>query len=114
MKGKSGFGIKTQDLTVRTEWKTSDIWLRKEFEISDKNLPKNPILHIFYDDMAEVYINGHRIDNNEFNPFQTSYAAYDIDTKLFKSGNNIIAIHCNNKIGGQGIDAGIYDIKYGE
>ena len=95
-------------MTVRTQWKTPDIWLRKEFEISDKKLPKHPILHIFYDDIAQVYINGVKLDN-VFDPFQTSYSAHDIDHKLFKSGKNLIAIHCHHLKAKQGIDAGIYE-----
>ena len=112
MKGKSGFGTKpTQDLTVRTEWKTPDIWLRKVFDISKAKLPKHPVLHIFYDDIAHVYINGKKLDN-VFDPYQTSYSAHDIDSKLFKSGQNIIAIQCHQSWGGQGLDVGIYETKH--
>jgi hypothetical protein len=112
-KGKAGFGaLKTPDITIHTEWTTPDIWMRKEFEIPDGKLPKNPVLHIFYDDIAKVYINGIQVDNNEFDPYQTAYAAHDIDPKLFKVGKNVIAIHCHQIIGGQGIDAGIIDVSY--
>jgi len=110
-KGKAGFGaLKTPDITIHTEWTSPDIWLRKEFDI--KETPKHPVLHIFYDDIAKVYINGIQIDNGMFDPYQDSYSAHDIDSKLFKVGKNVIAIHCHQIYGGQGIDAGILDISY--
>jgi len=115
-KGMAGFGGgKVPEITIHTEWLTPDIWLRKEFEIPDGKLPKHPVLDIFYDDIAKVYLNGVEIDNNQFNPYQTGYAAHDIDPKHFKVGKNVIAIHChqNDQNGdGQGIDAGIIDISY--
>jgi len=112
-KGKAGFGAgKTSDITIHTEWNTPDIWLRKEFEIPAGKLPKHPVLHIFYDDIAKVYINGIEVDNGQFDPYQTAYAAFDIDSKVFKEGKNSIAIHCHQIGGGQGIDAGIIDVSY--
>ena len=111
-KGKAGFGtVNTMDLTVRTEWKTPDIWIRKEFDIPEHKIPKHPVLFIFYDDIAHVFINGKKLDN-VFDPYQTSYSAHDIDPKLLKPGKNTIAIHCHQLWGGQGIDAGIYETKY--
>lgn len=112
LKGKAGFGTHgTQDLTVRTEWKTNDIWLRKEFSIVETNFPKHPVLHIFYDDTALVYINGQKV-NAKFDPYQTSYSAHDLQTNQLKSGKNVIAIHVHQLWGGQGIDVGIYDTEY--
>ncbi len=112
-KGKVGFGgQKPPDLTINTQWTTPDIWIRKEFEIPDGKLPKNPVLYIFYDDIAKVYINGIQVDNNQFDHFLTTYAAHDIDPKLFKAGKNVIAIHCHQIGGDQGIDAGIIDVSY--
>jgi len=112
-KGKAGFGKGvTREVTIRTEWSTPDIWLRKEFEIPAGKLPRHTVLDIFYDDIAKVYINGVQVDNNEFDPNQMAFSAHDIDPKLFKVGKNIIAIHCHQLTGGQGIDAGIIDVNY--
>jgi beta-galactosidase len=112
-KGKAGFGKGvTGEVTIRTEWSTPDIWLRKEFEIPDGKLPRHPVLDIFYDDIAQVYINGVQVDNSQFDPKQIAFSAHDIYPKLFKVGKNLIAIHCHQLTGGQGIDAGIIDVNY--
>ncbi len=85
--------------------------MRKEFEITAK-LAKNPVLYIFYDESPKIYINGIQIDNKQFDCFQTTYSAHDIDPKLFKEGKNVIAIHCHNIHGGQGTDVAIIDVSY--
>ncbi len=85
-KGKARFGARMPpDLTIHTQWTTNDIQMRKEFEMTAK-LRKNPVLYIFYDESAKVYINDIQIDNKQFNRFQTTYSAHDIDPKLFKEG----------------------------
>ena len=56
--GPGGFGEKsTPGTTVRTEWKTPDIWLRRTFELPSG---KHEGLHlaIHHDEDAEVYLNG--------------------------------------------------------
>ena len=56
--GPGGFGTKgTPGAIVRTEWKTNDIWIRREFEIADENLGE-VLLTMHHDDDVEVYING--------------------------------------------------------
>jgi len=57
-KGPGGFGTKgTPGTIVRTEWKTSDIWVRRTFKLEDTKLSR-PQLSIHHDEDAEVYING--------------------------------------------------------
>jgi hypothetical protein len=58
------------------------------------------------------FSNGIQIDNKQFDRFQTTYSAYDINPKLFKEGKKIIAIHCHNIASGQGIDVAIIDVSY--
>jgi hypothetical protein len=41
-------------------------------------------LYIFYGECAKTYINDIQIDKKQFNYFQTTYSAHDIDPKLFK------------------------------
>ncbi len=48
--GPAGFGTAgTPGAVVRTEWKTPQIWLRREFTLPDAPL-KSPALLIHYDD----------------------------------------------------------------
>jgi hypothetical protein len=56
--GPAGFGMEgTPGAVVRTKWSTSDIWIRRQFDLST-NVLKNPRLLLHYDEDAEVYING--------------------------------------------------------
>lgn len=112
-KGNAGFGTSgTPKITIHTTWNTSEIWLRKKFDIAEGKLPKHPVLHIFYDDIAHVYINEMQVDNHKFDPYQVAYSAWDFDPKALKVGQNVIAIHTIQKDGGQGIDCGILDVCY--
>jgi len=110
-KGQGGFGTEeTPGAIVRTEWKTSDIWLRRVFELKGKKLSR-PQLLIHHDEDAEVYINGRLIAKIE--GYTASYVRAAIDdkaSKALKVGSNCLAIHCHQTTGGQYIDAGLVDI----
>src|SRR5207302_9051035 len=57
--GPAGFGTKgTPGAVVRTEWNTPDIWIRRSFELSDKQSLENLHLMMHHDEDAEVYLNG--------------------------------------------------------
>lgn len=109
--GPGGFGTEgTPGASVRTEWKTSDIWLRRTFELEDIKLSR-PQLSIHHDEDAEVYINGQLVATLE--KYTTSYVRTALDEKAqsaLKAGTNVIAIHCRQTTGGQYIDAGILDV----
>src|SRR5712692_2798814 len=56
--GPGGFGTKgTPGAVVRTEWKTADIWLRREFDWPDGKFGEL-CLNMHHDEDAEVYLNG--------------------------------------------------------
>jgi len=109
--GKGGFGTKgTPGAVVRTEWKSSDIWLRRTFDLRDTNLSL-PQLSIHHDEDAEVYINGRLVA--ELKGYTSSYVRVTLDEKARKAlraGSNCIAIHCRQTTGGQYIDAGLVDV----
>jgi len=108
--GKAGFGSEgTPGATVRTEWKTPDIWLRRVVEI-----PAGPFhnlqLRIHHDENAEVFINGVRAAG--LGGFTTEYEQAAITKRAMdaiKPGKNVIAVHCKQTVGGQYIDAGLVD-----
>jgi hypothetical protein len=110
-KGQGGFGTEgTPGAVVRTQWKTSDIWLRRTFELKIENLGR-PQLLIHHDEDAEVYINGQLIAKLE--GYASSYVRMAIDEKAAKAlraGANCLAIHCRQTTGGQYIDAGIVNV----
>ena len=56
--GKSPFGKDRSN--INTAWNTENIWIRREFEVNDKN-PGDLFLKLDHDDDAEVYLNGEKI-----------------------------------------------------
>ena len=56
--GLGGFGAKdTPNAVARTEWKTPDIWLRREFDWP-AGKTAHPVLSVYHDEDVEIYING--------------------------------------------------------
>jgi len=110
-KGQGGFGTEgTPEAIVHTEWKTSDIWLRRTFELENKALGR-PQLLIHHDEDAEVYINGQLITKLEGYTSNYIQASLDDNAKnALKAGSNCLAIHCHQKSGGQFIDAGLVEV----
>jgi hypothetical protein len=110
-KGAGGFGTKgTPGSVVRTEWKTSDIWLRRIFELKDKKFGQ-PHLQIHHDEDAEVYING--VLAAKLKGYTSDYVTASISEKAreaLKVGGNCLAVHCRQTSGGQYIDVGLADI----
>ena len=110
-KGRGGFGTEgTPGAFVGTDWKSSDIWLRRTFELENKKLSR-PQLLIHHDEDAEVYINGQLIAKLE--GYTSSYIRAGLDEKARKAlkvGSNCLAVHCTQTTGGQYIDVGLVDV----
>lgn len=108
--GAAGFGTKdTPNTQVRTEWNTREIWLRKEFQVTEA--PDGELqLVIYHDEDAEVFLNGELIAKLE--GFNGRYAQIPVAAQhKLKKGSNVIAIHCIQRTGGQYIDAGLISEK---
>ncbi len=108
----AGFGTRgTPGGVVRTEWKTEDIWLRREFAIqSDSTDDLRLLMH--HDDDAEVYLNG--VPAAKASGFTTDYEKFELSEAAraaLKPNGNVIAVHCRQTGGGQYIDAGIVKIE---
>jgi len=106
--GAGGFGTTaTPGAIARTEWKTSDIWLRREFSLPE-SLPKSLKLVIHHDESAEVYLNG--VLAAQVEGHTVGYMLVPISPEaqaVLRAGQNLIAIHCHQTTGGQFIDAGL-------
>lgn len=106
--GPGGFGSKgTPGAVVGSEWTTSDIWLRRTFQLDSVEFQMAAI-RIYHDEDAEVYVNGALV--LKVAGFQNSYANIDATAalrKALKPGANTLAVHCRQTQGGQGIDVGI-------
>ena len=106
--GVGGFGTTgTPGIFLNTTWATSDIWLRREFTLDAENMSALK-LQVFHDEDAEIYLNGELAA--KFTGFVTDYDEFEISqlaASALHPGENMIAVHCHQTTGGQGIDVGI-------
>lgn len=105
--GTAAFG--TDDTPARaTPWLTSDIWVRRSFDLPKELADETLYLQFSHDDNVEIYING--------TPVATTGHGYEMNllrqlpkelVKALKPTGNIIAAHCLNNTGGAYLDFGI-------
>jgi hypothetical protein len=113
--GKSGFGTRgTPGAVVHSEWKSSDIWLRREFTLKS---PASKGLRwlIHHDDDAEIFLNGDQVQS--LRGYTSSYLLEPLSEKALaalKPGRNVLAVHCHQTGGGQYIDVGLVDFPGGD
>ena len=96
---------------VRTQWTTSDLWIRRIFTVPN-DIPAKLNLLVKHDEDAEIYINGVLAGTvtgytNDYKMVPMSDAA----RATLKAGNNTFAVHVHQTIGGQSIDVGIAEAK---
>jgi hypothetical protein len=111
LRGQSGFGTDgTPGAIIGTNWKTDDIWLRRQV-----NLATPPGAEIqawlHHDEDTEVYING--VLAVKASGFVTSYDLVPLTSAgraALKAGKNLIAIHCHQTTGGQYVDFGLVNV----
>ncbi|MDR2756225.1 MAG: DUF4965 domain-containing protein [Planctomycetaceae bacterium] len=107
--GKSGFGGNAplpNNPVIGTHWTTSEIWLRREFELVE--IPQKTILFVYYDESPEIWING--VFAAKRNGYSTSFTLLEINpdaVKTLKKGKNVIAVKASQTYGGQYIDVGL-------
>lgn len=109
-----GFGTKgTPNTTVRTNWNTPDIWVRRTFTLDEPKADGGQwLLSIYHDEDAEFFING--IEAARVTDYTVGYITVPISKAAatsLKAGENIIAIHCHQTQGGQFIDAGLLRVE---
>lgn len=112
--GKNGFGSGNgfpapDGAVIRTEWNTSDIWMRRtvSLDLTDEAFNNLKAL-VYHDENFELYING--VLAASATGYSTKYVPFEISAEakavIKKKGSNTIAIHCYQTTGGQYIDAG--------
>jgi hypothetical protein len=104
--GLAPFG-REQKRTIKTEWTTPDIYLRKTFDYDGSDLKQGAVV-ICHDEDTEVYVNGQKI--LDVNGFISSYMPHTVTDQLkkaLKRGVNTIAVHTHQTQGGQYIDLAI-------
>lgn len=108
-KGQGMFGGQDDD-HIKTQWRTNDIWLRKEVTFSEAL--EKPVIKVAFDDDYEVYLNGELLlsETGANRPYK--YMKVDKDkSQFFKKGKHVLAVHCKNTGGVQHIDVGIGKMK---
>lgn len=106
--GKAAFG--TRDMSrIKTVWDTSDIWIRRTFDISEDLSKEQIVLQYSHDDIFELYLNGEKLLETDYswNNDVLLQLSNEAKKKLVK-GKNVIAAHCQNKIGGAYVDFGLF------
>jgi hypothetical protein len=110
--GPGGFGTKgTPGAVVRTEWKTDDIWIRREITLPEGKYD-NLYLNLHHDEDAEIYLNG--VLAAKVSGYVTDYGEVSVRPEALaalKPGKNAIAVHCHQTSGGQYIDVGLVEVK---
>jgi hypothetical protein len=111
--GQSGFGRPdTPGAIVGTEWTTSDIWLRKK--VTAHIATTDAVwLEVHHDEDCEIYVNGKLLWRE--GRYLTQYKTVRLTPEqlaLFREGENIIAVHCRQTVGGQFVDAGIVALRH--
>jgi len=118
--GPGGFGTRgTPGAVLRTEWNSSDIWLRREFALGDElagGVATNSLsLRLHHDEDAVVYLNG--VQAARLPRWTSGYVEVDVSpeaTRTLHMGRNVMAIHCRQNNGGQYIDAGLIELVRGK
>jgi len=111
--GPGGFGrydVPTNIVPPRTRWTSSDIWIRRSFDLPDTKLV-SPHFLIHHDEDAEVYVNGQlaaRLPHH--NPFYTLVPVDEKAVRTLKPRANCLAVHCRHTNPPQYIDVGIVDV----
>ncbi len=104
--GKGAFGNPGAQ-GVGTNWRTKEIWVRREFTIPAISSGSNLYLIYSHDDDFELYLNGHQIVNTGRSA--KSNVLLKIDSGLLKSGGkNMLAAHCLDRGGLSYLDFGLY------
>jgi len=113
--GPGGFGTNgTPGARLGTQWTSSEIWIRRTFELPKGAKPGRPMLLVHHDEDVEIYLNGVRAAGT--GGYVSQYGLMPLDARAaatLKPGKNTLAVSCRQTGGGQFIDVGIVDTQPG-
>ncbi|MDR3061060.1 MAG: DUF5127 domain-containing protein, partial [Dysgonamonadaceae bacterium] len=107
-RGKAAFGTKNAT-AVRTLWENPnrEIWLRREINLSKKDIAGRMYLNYSNDDDMEIYINGVEVLKAGCCGDGKTIVLPEKAMQTLKPGRNVIALHCVNTAGEALADAGL-------
>ncbi len=110
--GRAGFGTNPPKFVRHTPWTSDDIWLRREITVPAGERPHLQFI-AYHDEDVEIYVNG--ILAAAEGGFTTSYVTLEISREaraaMKPSAKVMVAVHCHQTTGGQGIDVGLADVE---
>ena len=104
---KGAFGSNDQE-NVNTRWEAlnSDLYLRREFNLTAEDLKNDLYIVYSHDDVFYMYLNGKKVaDTGET---WVNGVRLKVDKSLLKVGRNVIATHTHNTTGGAYTDFGLF------
>ena len=110
--GRAGFGTNPPNFVEHTKWTSDDIWLRREITIPEGQHPHLQFV-AYHDEDVEIYVDGNLAAQE--NGFTTSYVPLEISrvarAAMQPGAKILVAVHCHQTEGGQGIDVGLADVS---
>lgn len=102
--GQAPFGDDKHE--VKTLWRSKDLWVRREFILTDNN-ENDLFLKLKHDDNIEVYLNGTEIYKTTGWVHRYTYIPVKNASSVLKKGKNVLAVHIKNTAGGRHLDFGL-------
>lgn len=93
----------------QNDWLSSDIWIRRTFDLKEDLSMEKLMVEYSHDDNFELYINGVKVVDTGYawrNGVQLELSAEAKAT--LKKGPNVLAAHCHNRTGGAFVDFGLF------
>jgi hypothetical protein len=111
--GPGGFGTKgTPGAVIGTNWNSRDIWLRRKITIPEGIEQSRLQLLVYHDEDAEIFLDGVLAASES--GYVTAYQPVELpaiaQAKLKPGATVVVAVHCHQTGGGQGIDVGLIDV----
>ena len=108
--GPAGFGTAgTPGAFIGTTWDTPDIWIRRWVNFPPSIRPARLRLHVYHDEDVEIALNGVPVASRS--GYRTNYETIEAQLDALGSippGKPIVlAAHCHQIGGGQGVDVGL-------
>lgn len=106
--GPGAFGTRENETTAKTEWGEEFIWVRRHAQLEQDLQGKNIYLEYSHDDDVTIYVNGIKVvdTGNACKKNQVVKLSDEVVATL-KKGENLIAAHCHNRVGGGLLDFGL-------